>query len=176
VKFIKTGGGMEKKNFPANIVNMGSVVSTTPEIASVDYYREFDLSISTSETLARHNKNGYPIDEFYWLDQKWWDFFTGKSKRVIEEVRELVGGAFIKLSLTGQCSLLDIPFYSALSAPADVTLRKKNKWIFNKDLVAPEEYVLKLISGEYEIILADEGEHIKVWLLNRPGFRGGLNS
>lgn len=180
---------MKKKNFPSGIVNMGSLVEKNPKTASIDYYRKLGFSLSTAEVLANKNKHGYPIEEFYWLDQKWWSFYTGESKKIIEEIRDIVGGAFVKLSLSDQCSLLDIPFYSALKAPIDATSRAKKKWLLNNCLVTPEEYVLSIINREYEIVVADEGAHINAWLpmfynlyldcrveLGKPRFREGWGS
>lgn len=155
---------MKTANFPTAIVNMSATSTNTPKLNSIDYYKSFGLSLSSSEILSRHNKNGKPIEEFYWLDQKWWDFYTEKNKKVIDEIRELVGGAFIKLSLRDQCSLLNIPFYAALNAPRDTSSASKKKWISNTTSVTPEEYLLNLIRKEFDIIIADEGEHLKAWI------------
>ena len=118
---------MKTANLPTAIVNMSATSTNNPEINSIDYYRSFGLSLFIIGNPFATQQNGKPIEEFYWLDQKWWDFHTEKNKKVIDEIRELVGGAFIKLPLRDQCSLLNIPFYAALKRPKKIQARYQRK-------------------------------------------------
>lgn len=154
-----------KKNFPTAAVNLGCMTPNEEDLTSTDYYRKLGLSTLASETLSKTNGRGYPIEEFYWLDQKWWQYYSNKNESIICEIKELTGGAFKELPLADQCELLKVPFYPNLEAESDNSTRSRKKWLLNGNVTNAENYVAGLLRREFEMVIADEGEHIKAWII-----------
>jgi hypothetical protein len=148
---------------PTSIVNMGPVNYCEEGLELPEHYRSYGLSVQTSNCLAEHNKRGHPIDEFFWLDRKWLNFYTGEDKKALREVRELLGGFFVSLPLPGQCNLLGIPFFEGFSALASIDLKNRKKWISRRGLTTPEECIKDHLRDYFELILNDEGAHMGSW-------------
>lgn len=150
--------------FPTSIVNLGRVHCCIDQcLDSKASYRSFGLSEHASKVLAQNNSRDYPLEEFFWLDKKWLKFHTGSDARTLREVRELLGGFFMEMSLTDQCDLLEVPLYKDLPMAVLPGEKSRKKWISRHGWVTPEQCVKDILTDHFKIAINDEGEHLRAW-------------